>query len=88
MTPQASQRTHALLGPLSLAFPVPAGSENLEVNQNSYFQYVAYLCEVAMKKTKKPLRISGPPPAHRMQAMYNEKIAALEKDVNHLRDWW
>lgn len=41
-----------------------------------------------MKKTKTPFRISGPPPAHRVEAMYKEKIAALEKEVNHLRNWW
>lgn len=42
-----------------------------------------------MKKKKEThLRISGPAPAHRIRAIYDQKIAALENEVNCLRNWW
>ncbi|KAF6225802.1 hypothetical protein HO133_009804 [Letharia lupina] len=42
---------------------------------------------IDMKK-KTQLRISGPAPAHRIRAIYDQKIAALENEVNCLRNWW
>lgn len=43
-----------------------------------------------MKKNNKKahLRISAAPPAHHLRALYDQKIAALEKEVNRLRNWW
>ena len=55
----------------------------------SIVSFFANLCKVVMEKKKRTtLRISGSPPAHRVRAIYDQKIAALEKEVNRLRNWW
>lgn len=41
-----------------------------------------------MNKKKTHLRISGPGPPHHVRVIYEQKIAALEKEVNELRNWW
>lgn len=40
------------------------------------------------KRKKRHLRISGPPPPHHLRTLYDQKIAALENEVNRLRNWW
>lgn len=40
------------------------------------------------KKNESHLRISSPAPTHHVRAIFEQKIAALEKEVNHLRNWW
>ncbi|KAL9136104.1 MAG: hypothetical protein Q9175_002693 [Cornicularia normoerica] len=43
---------------------------------------------IAMKKNKTHIRISGPAPTHHVRAIYDQKIAELQKEVNRLRNWW
>ena len=54
----------------------------------SIHECFANVVKVSMEKKKTHLRISGPPPAHHVRALYEQKIAALEKEVNRLRNWW
>ena len=64
-------------------------SAKLPVSRYPSDQTFANLCEVAVDKKKKThLRISGPAPTHHVRAIFEQKIVALEEEVNHLRNWW
>lgn len=43
---------------------------------------------IDMKKKKTTLRISSPAPTHHVRAIFEQKIAVLEEEVNLLRNWW